>query len=189
MSVAWPFPVKASEPRERDLERRDPVDRARSDEPVRERGRGLHRPDRVGGRRADPDLEQFEDADHGSTFGRRAARGAGPVSMVERNSIGRNRRPPQAAKPPGLGRLARAISCASKHLSSYVDGLLARTLTIGSACSPRSYVRPVCAGFGPLALMISDGSGPYHGRELCARDDGRGVLCVRFSTIDHHGRA
>ena len=49
---------------QRDLDRGDLVDDARRDEPVRERGGGLHRPDRVRRRRADADLEQFEDADH-----------------------------------------------------------------------------------------------------------------------------
>jgi hypothetical protein len=44
--------------------------------------------------------------------------------------------------------------------SSYVDGLLARTLTGDLFGQLRSYVRPFAAVSGPLALMRSDSLGP-----------------------------
>ena len=65
------FPREGERAKERDLERGDPVDRARLKEPARERGGGLHRPDRMRRRRTDADLEQFENADHRLTSGGR----------------------------------------------------------------------------------------------------------------------
>ena len=56
--------------KQRNLERGDPVDRARLDQPARERGGGFHRPDRMRRRGTDADLEQFENTDHRLTSGR-----------------------------------------------------------------------------------------------------------------------
>ena len=57
-------PGEGERAKKRDLERGDPIDRARLDQPFGERGGGFHRPNRMGRRRADPDLEELENADH-----------------------------------------------------------------------------------------------------------------------------
>ncbi len=61
LSVAWPLPVKASEPKSvtRTLRRAPAPSRQR----VGEGGRRLHRPDRMRRRRPEADLEEVEDAD------------------------------------------------------------------------------------------------------------------------------
>ena len=59
-------PSEGERTEQRDLDRSDAVDRAGRDEPVRERGGGFHRPDRMRRRRPDADFEQFENAEHRS---------------------------------------------------------------------------------------------------------------------------
>ena len=85
LSVAWPLPVKASEPRQRHLDARRPGHRAVS-RARRERRRRLHRPDRMRRRRADADLEEFEDADHEAS--RAVAKSTNPAI------VGSGREPP-----------------------------------------------------------------------------------------------
>ena len=71
-------PGEGERAHEADLDRRDLVDRARRDEPAHERGGGFHRPDRMRRRRADPDLEQFENTDHRLTSGLKSSNAAPP---------------------------------------------------------------------------------------------------------------
>ena len=69
-------PREGERAEQRDLDRRDPVDGVIGDKPIRERGGGFHRPDRVRRRGADADLEELEDADHRLGLGHGGCRAA-----------------------------------------------------------------------------------------------------------------
>ena len=88
MSVAWPRPVKASEPMSVTSTAATRASAPRSASPAAKAAAAFIGPDRVRRRRADADLEELEDADH--RFVRNVLRPSrGPAAPGRRQSMTR----------------------------------------------------------------------------------------------------